>query len=282
MCGIAGFWQTKRCDQPSLEILERMGASLRHRGPNDVGSFFDSHSGIGMVHRRLSILDLSPAGRQPMTSFSGRITIVFNGEVYNFSEIKKELGSSYQWRGHSDTEVILEAIEHWGLHAALRRFVGMFALAVWDRHEHKLYLVRDRLGIKPLYYGWIANDFVFASELKAISRYPMFEGRVDRDALALYMRHNYVPAPYCIYEDLYKLPPASVLSLSSTEDSPAISSFWSATQVAEEGLQAQLLCSDSEAISKLEDRLREAIGLRMIADVPLGAFLSGGIDSSTV
>lgn len=282
MCGIAGFWQTKRQAEIPAEVLLRMGNSLKHRGPDDSGVFYEDSTGVGLVHRRLSIIDLSPAGHQPMESHSGRFVIIFNGEVYNYEEVRKELGPGYAWRGHSDTEVMLEAFERWGVQAAVRRFVGMFAFALWDRSERKLYLVRDRLGIKPLYYGWVEGQFVFASELKAIRQYPGFQAQIDRDVLALYMRHNYVPAPHCIYQGISKLNAGCILALSGPQDQPAISQYWSATEVAKEGLRSQVDGSEAEVIGQLESKLAEAVKLRMIADVPLGAFLSGGIDSSTV
>src|SRR5215471_13354191 len=202
MCGIAGFWQTKRGTQHPLEVLKQMGTALAHRGPDDSGCFYDSTTGVGLSFRRLSIIDLSPTGHQPMDSKSGRYTIILNGEVYNFEEIRKELGPACKWRGHSDTEVMLEAIERWGLEAAVRRFVGMFAFALWDCRERRLSLVRDRLGIKPLYYGHMGGDFLFASELKAICAFPRFSGVIDRAALMLYMRHGYVPAPHSIYRGI--------------------------------------------------------------------------------
>jgi asparagine synthase (glutamine-hydrolysing) len=281
MCGIAGFWQNKKTSGLPEEILTRMGDALKHRGPDDSGIFCHT-SGVGFVHRRLSIVDLSPAGHQPMASASGRYTIVFNGEVYNFEEIKAELGAGYAWRGHSDTEVMLEAIDRWGLDQALKRFVGMFAFALWDRQEQELSLVRDRLGIKPLYYGRVNGDFIFGSELKAIGAYPGFEGRINRDALALYMRFSYVPAPHCIYEGLHKLQQGYILALKQAESEPRLRCFWSANEIAQSGVDARMAGSDAEVIQELESKLSRAIQLRMIADVPLGAFLSGGIDSSTV
>ncbi|HEV1995570.1 MAG TPA: asparagine synthase (glutamine-hydrolyzing) [Candidatus Acidoferrum sp.] len=281
MCGIAGFWQSKRGPEHPLETLNRMGAALVHRGPDDSGTFHDGSTGIGLAFRRLSILDLSPEGHQPMFSCSGRYVIVFNGEVYNFQEIRAELGTRL-WRGHSDTEVMLEAFERWGVDCAVRRFVGMFAFALWDRQERRLYLVRDRLGIKPLYYGGIGGDFVFASELKAIRQYPEFSPTIDRNSLALYMRHSYVPAPHSIYVGLQKLQPGCVLTLSEAGEAPVLQPFWSASDVARESLQSPFEGSDAEAVELLHQKLLEAVRLRMIADVPLGAFLSGGIDSSTV
>jgi asparagine synthase (glutamine-hydrolysing) len=281
MCGIAGLWQNKRGQEPPLETLGRMGTALAHRGPDDSGIFHDPAFGLGLAFRRLSIIDLSSQGHQPMFSASGRYVIVFNGEVYNFEEIRAELGNM-AWRGHSDTEVMLEAIARWGLDRALQRFVGMFAFALWDRQERKLFLVRDRMGIKPLYYGRVGDDFVFASELKAIQQHPGFEGRIDRDALALYLRHNYVPSPHCIYQGLSKLKPGCFLSLSGPLDEPAQRVFWSAHEVARQGMLAPFQGPADEAVAELESKLRASLRLRTIADVPLGAFLSGGVDSSTV
>lgn len=282
MCGIAGFWQAKRSSEDPLRVLQAMTASLAHRGPDDSGHFFDSATGIGLGFRRLAIVDLSPAGHQPMASASGRYTIIFNGEVYNFEEIRKELGPGYRWRGHSDTEVMLEAIERWGLESAVKRFLGMFAFALWDHLERRLFLVRDRLGIKPVYYGFVGRNFVFASELKAVREYPEFEGEIDRSALALYMRYAYVPSPHCIYNGLWKLPAGHILALSSPSEQPTLSCFWSAGDVAKAGLESQVRGSDEEIVAQLEEKLKQAVALRMIADVPLGAFLSGGVDSSTV
>lgn len=281
MCGIAGFWQAKAGDEHPIELLSRMAGTLAHRGPDDSGNFYDSSAGIGLAFRRLSIIDLSPQGRQPMASASGRYTIIFNGEVYNFEDIRAELGTQ-SWRGHSDTEVMLAAIERWGLHDAVQRFVGMFAFALWDRERRRLYLVRDRLGIKPLYYGHLGPAFVFGSELKPIRQFPGFNLSIDRGALALYMRHNYVPSPYSIYEGIYKLQPGHVLELSAPNALPVLTPYWSAIDVARHGIQQRVQGNDSEIIEELEAKLREAIRLRMIADVPLGAFLSGGVDSSAV
>lgn len=281
MCGIAGFWQHKTSGDDPIELLERMGAALAHRGPDDVGTFFDQSAGLGFSFRRLSIIDLSPAGHQPMTSASGRYVIIFNGEVYNFEEIRAELGQ-HAWKGHSDSEVMLEAIERWGLEPALQRFVGMFAFALWDREERRLYLVRDRAGIKPVYYGHVNGSFVFGSELKALQQFPGFEGRIDRDALALYMRFCYIPAPYSVFTGIRKLPPGYILSLSSPQAEPILTPYWAFNDVAKKGLDQQINGSDDEVVEQLYQKLSAAVGLRMISDVPLGAFLSGGIDSSTV
>ena len=257
-----------------------MGAALRHRGPDDAAEFFDPTSGVGLAFRRLAILDLSEAGRQPMRSASGRYTMVFNGEVYNYEAIRRELAGP--WRGHSDTEVMLAAFERWGIESAVQRFVGMFAIAVWDRDQRRLTLLRDRLGIKPLYYGHVGGDFVFASELKAIQQYPGFAATVDPEALALYLRVNYVPSPYCIYRGMAKLPPGHILTLAEGASTPEVHAYWSARAVAQNGVEQRLQLSHDELVEELHAKLKEAVALRMIADVPLGAFLSGGIDSSTV
>jgi asparagine synthase (glutamine-hydrolysing) len=281
MCGIAGFWQSKRIPEHPLELLNQMGAALAHRGPDDSGSFHDEAVGIGMAFRRLSIVDLSPQGHQPMFSSSGRFAIIFNGEIYNFEELRAEQGS-HQWRGHSDTEVMLEMFERCGVEAAVQRFIGMFAFALWDRQERKLYLVRDRLGIKPLYYGRAGSAFVFASELKAIHQYPEFQAEIDRDALALYMRHNYVPSPHCIYKGLRKLQPGCMLTLDASTGAPVIHRYWSGEEIACRGRTSLLQADDMAIVERLHQLLLGAVRLRMIADVPLGAFLSGGVDSSTV
>jgi asparagine synthase (glutamine-hydrolysing) len=259
-----------------------MGNTLAHRGPDDSGVFFDKNAGLGLSFRRLSIIDLTAEGHQPMVSASGRYTIIFNGEVYNYEAIHAELGPQ-PWRGHSDTEVMLAAIERWGLEAAVRRFVGMFAIALWDGFERRLHLVRDRIGIKPLYYGHVEGSFVFASELKALRAFPGFSAAaIDRDSLAAYMRCAYVPAPHSIYKGIHKLPPGHILTLSSNEASPVLSAYWSAEEVARNGMESRLQGGDEEIIEQMHEKLADSVRLRMIADVPLGAFLSGGIDSSTV
>ena len=281
MCGIAGFWITKTTEDHPAELLDRMASTLVHRGPDDSGAFYDANAQLGFAFRRLSIIDISAEGHQPMTSASGRYVIVFNGEVYNFEEIRSELGA-HAWRGHSDTEVMLEAIERWGLESAVQRFVGMFAFALWDKRERKLFLVRDRIGIKPLYYGNVGGHFVFASELKAFRAFPGFQACIDRDTLAAYMRCAYVPVPYSIYKGIYQLPAAHILSLNNAEDQPEIKAYWSAADVARQGVDSRVIGSDNEVIEQLHDKLLSAVRLRMISDVPLGAFLSGGVDSSVV
>lgn len=294
MCGIAGLWDclgSMRADERALAI-RRMTRSLAHRGPDDEGLLDEPESGFSCGHRRLSIVDLSPQGRQPMESPSGRYVIVFNGEVYNYRALRLELeAAGFRFRGTSDTEVMLAAIEHWSLQRAVERFVGMFAFALWDRHRRVLTMVRDRLGIKPLYYGWAGGRFVFASELKALSIAPGFDGAISRGALALQSRLGYIPAPYSIYQNFYKLPPGTVFSVNvETARTPMgpgelegrIVAYWSARDIAEQGAADRLRIDAAEAVDQLEALLLEAISLRMEADVPLGAFLSGGVDSSTV
>jgi asparagine synthase (glutamine-hydrolysing) len=282
MCGIAGFWRSTSADVRPEEVLRRMGDVLHHRGPDDRGTYHDAGAGVGLTFRRLSIVDLSPAGHQPMVSASGRTWMIFNGEVYNYEAIRSELGLT-RWRGHSDTEVMLEAVERWGVEGAVKRFIGMFAIAIWDAGARQLSLVRDRLGIKPLYYGRVGSSFVFGSELKAFHEMPGFDARIDRDALALYLRHACVPAPRSIYEGIQKLTPGCILTVGARDATPSVTPYWSAADVARAGVaDARRRRSDVDAIDELHDLLTDSVRLRMVADVPVGAFLSGGIDSSTV
>jgi asparagine synthase (glutamine-hydrolysing) len=287
MCGISGFWDTSRqnSNETMQRIVQQMSDKLLHRGPDDGGSWVDECTGVALGHRRLSIVDLSPEGHQPMVSADNRYAIVFNGEVYNFLELRRQLEPlGHRFRGYSDTEVMLASISHWGLEAAVQRFVGMFAFALCDRQEQRLHLVRDRLGEKPLYYGWMGHTFLFGSELKALRVHPAWQGDIDRNALALFLRHNYIPAPYSIYQGIYKLLPGTILTLDSTEikSTPIPVPYWSAKSVAELGVARPFSGSKEEAIEQLDRLLRDTICHQMIADVPLGAFLSGGIDSSTV
>jgi asparagine synthase (glutamine-hydrolysing) len=274
-----------------------MVEAIRYRGPDDSGVWSDDSLGVAIGHARLSILDLSPEGHQPMVSASGRYIITYNGEVFNFAELSKELeAEGARFRGHSDTEVMLASFEHWGIEKAIGRFVGMFAFGLWDRETRQLHLIRDRLGIKPLYFGWVGRTFRFASELKSML-VSTEQPEIDRGALALYMRYAYVPAPRSIYRNVFKLSPGCWLTMGIDQvnspgrfvpepDDPAASwkpiRYWSAKQVAEQGCATQYAGSDEEALEELHGLLREAVRLRMVADVPLGAFLSGGIDSSTV
>lgn len=287
MCGFVGFVNLQHHGFDHEECLKRMTAALYHRGPDDEGRWFDPEVGIALGHRRLSIVDLSPEGHQPMASVSGRYQIVFNGEIYNFGELRQELEALHsRFRGHSDTEVMLAAFEAWGLEASVKRFVGMFAFALWDRKERVLHLVRDRLGEKPLYYGYTGTAFLFGSELKALRAHPTWRGDLDRDSLSLFMRHNYIPAPYTIYRGVHKLLPGTIASIREedlkTLSVPTPRAYWSARQAAEQGIRAPFTGNDAEAIEHLEELLRKSVRQQMIADVPLGAFLSGGIDSSTI
>jgi len=263
-----------------------MTEALRHRGPDGEGYWHDAVAGIGLGHRRLAIIDLSPDGHQPMTSATGRYVIAFNGEVYNFLDLRADLereGSAF--RGHSDTEVMLGAIERWGLRHAVERFVGMFAFALWDAAEHTLHLVRDRLGEKPLYYTWSGSTLLFGSELTALRACPWWRGEIDRDTLALYMRYHYVPAPYSIYKGVQKVRPGTVLSFRSSTPPGDVAEewqYWSAQEAVAQALAAPFVESGTHVVDALDALLRRVVRREMIADVPLGAFLSGGIDSSTV
>ncbi|HEX4948751.1 MAG TPA: asparagine synthase (glutamine-hydrolyzing) [Blastocatellia bacterium] len=283
MCGISGAFQIKPEVMDWPGVLSQMSSSLTHRGPDDGGLWFDAEVGIGLSQRRLSVVDLSPEGHQPMISADGRYVVVFNGEIYNFGALRHELEpQGHRFRGHSDTEVMLAAICEWGLEAAVKRFVGMFAFALWDQQERALHLVRDRIGEKPLYYGWAGSAFLFGSELKALRAHPAWRGEIDRGALALFVRHSYVPTPYSIYEGISKLIPGTIFSLTPSHPTGKLTTYWSARQAAEAGIQNPLLGSETDVLAQLEDLLLATIAGQMIADVPLGAFLSGGIDSSLV
>ncbi|MES2281968.1 MAG: asparagine synthase (glutamine-hydrolyzing) [Pseudomonadota bacterium] len=285
MCGLAGFLSLQQ-DISAPGRLQRMADAIRHRGPDADGYWHDTASGIGLAHRRLSILDLSEAGSQPMRSPSARYVIVFNGEIYNHNDIRHHLETSHltppAWRGHSDTETLLAAFDLLGIEPTIRMAVGMFAFAVWDCQSEKLILGRDRLGEKPLYYGWQGETFLFGSELKAMRAHPAFRATVDRGALSLFMRHAYVPAPYSIYEGILKLPPGCLLEVSRQRTTPTIQAYWSGAEVARKGVHEPLVGSSEQMVNGLETLLADAVGRQMVADVPLGAFLSGGIDSSTV
>ncbi|MGH7495580.1 MAG: asparagine synthase (glutamine-hydrolyzing) [bacterium] len=291
MCGICGFVDSP----PDLSAEElhacatRMSGCLRHRGPDDAGSWVDAEAGIALGHRRLSIIDLSPLGHQPMCSASGRYVIIFNGEIYNFKILRVELeGLGHGFRGRSDTEVMLAAFEQWGPLYATRRFNGMFAFALWDRSARCIYLARDRMGEKPLYYGWQGGTFLFASELKSLRQHPAFKNEINRDALALFMQYSYIPAPFSIYAGIFKLPPGTLLTLDfSTAEKiasarPRPVEYWSLQRAAQHGLLHTFTGTEQEAMAEFDALLRDAVKLRMEADVPLGAFLSGGVDSSTM
>src|SRR5688500_1858362 len=291
MCGIAGIISASRLDERDVRrLIDR----IAHRGPDDDGVWVDPEAGVGLGHRRLSIVDLSPAGHQPMTSADGRYVITYNAEIYNHAELRAELEKQQGavppggWRGHSDTETLLECVSAWGLDATLPKIVGMFAFALWDRQERQLHLVRDRFGEKPLYYGWVGRDFLFASELKAIRAHPRFDGEIDRRALRLFAARTYIPAPFSIYKRLFKLEPGCVLTITPEEagtplDTPpkGIRGYWSYRDVVRRGLE-QPIEDEREALDQLEQVLSTAISGQSVADVPVGAFLSGGIDSSTM
>ncbi len=282
MCGIAGFFDPGKKTKDPSSVLKEMTDAITHRGPDDSGYFTDRESGIALGHRRLSILDLSPLGHQPMFSHSGRFVIVYNGEVYNYQEIKKGLEEEgITFKSTTDTEVILEAVEHYGIDKALPMFNGMFAFSLYDKKEGIIYLVRDRVGIKPLYWGINNGILFFASELKAFRRHPLFTASLNIDAIALYLRHNYIPTPYSIYKGVYKLPPGHYLIVDkglNVRDN----TYWDFRKVAISGFSHPFELSETELIERLDDLLTKSVKLRMISDVPLGAFLSGGIDSSTI
>lgn len=293
MCGIAGFFNLGSWGMPTeanSTLLEMAGA-IRSRGPDDMGVWTDQEAGIGLAHRRLAIVDLSPAGHQPMHSPSGRYAVVYNGEIYNHGKVRKQLeenGQAPAWKGHSDTETLVAALDSWGIRETIRQCVGMFALAIWDRRERALTLVRDRLGEKPLYYGLTggpnAKSVVFGSELKALREHPEFEAHINRDAICLLMRHNYIPAPYSIYQNVYKLPPGCSITFSATHKKHSFEpeKYWDASEAAIAGQRNLRNGTESELISELEEILRDTVAQQMMADVPLGAFLSGGVDSSVI
>ena len=285
MCGITGFLSGRPA--PSREMLAlagRMATALAHRGPDDSGEWADADAGVAFGFRRLAIIDLSQAGHQPMTSHSGRFTIVFNGEVYNFEEVRRQLlavSPEIRFRGHSDTEVILAAFDKWGLEGALERFIGMYAFAVWDREERALHLVRDRLGVKPLHYGWCDGTLLFGSELKALVQHPSFRSDISPQSVAMLLRAGYVPAPHTIYRHIFKVPPGSIATFKRSGETN-VRAYWSVADLVAAGQGSPFKGTAAEATDRLDALLRDAVRLRLIADVPVGIFLSGGIDSSTV
>mgnify|MGYP001397918896 CR=1 FL=1 len=293
MCGFTGFlgFGTLQSDN-ILAVAKRMNNSIWHRGPDDEGIWKENKSSIVLAHRRLSILDLSNAGHQPMVSNSGRFVIVFNGEVYNHLPLRSDLKTISangkarpSWRGQSDTETLLAAIETWGLKEALKRSVGMFSFALWDKKERSLAIACDRMGEKPIYYGWQNGVFLFGSELKSMRQHPSFQGNINREAITLYLRYNYVPAPWTIYSGIYKLKPGCFIQIKLNDQSkkpPVPKEYWSLEESAVTGQTKLFEGTDGEAIEELHKLLKSSIGGQMIADVPLGAFLSGGIDSSTI
>lgn len=287
MCGLTGFWQPQGIDVASSRALAlAMARTISSRGPDGEGAWVDGAAGIALAHRRLAVVDLSAAGAQPMVSAGGRYVIVFNGEIYNHLELRARLPDRPVWRGHSDTETLLACFEAWGPVVTLRSAIGMFALALWDRHERALWLGRDRLGEKPLYFGWQGEGerrtLLFGSELKALGAHPEFAADIDREALTAYMRFGYVPAPKSIHRGIGKLEPGTLRRFEADDRDGVVHRYWSATQAMLQGFRSPLLLDDDEATDELERRLRTAVARQMVADVPLGAFLSGGIDSSTV
>ncbi|MBI9035991.1 MAG: asparagine synthase (glutamine-hydrolyzing) [Bacteroidales bacterium] len=284
MCGITGFWdQSRSISQNTYEnILTHMTDTLQHRGPDDHGTWFNAEDGISLGFRRLAILDITPTGHQPMHSPDGRYSIIFNGEIYNFLGLRSELESyGIPFKGRSDTEVVLAAVSHWGIEKTVKRLNGMFAIALWDHAEKTLYLIRDRIGIKPLFYGWVGKTLLFGSELKSLRANPKFQVEINRDALHLLLHHNYIPGPSTIYQDVYKLQPGSFLRVSANGNSQQ-TTYWSLDDVVKYGLSNPFSGTKEEAIEILDSILRNSVKERMIADVPLGAFLSGGIDSSLI
>ena len=286
MCGLTGFWCVQRFDDEEARgWLKGMTDVLLHRGPDAEGAFVDADAQLGLGHRRLSILDLSEAGQQPMWSHSKRFCIAYNGEVYNAPEIRQELESEFgaiEWRGHSDTETMLEAIDAWGLEASLERFVGMFAFALWDTRERTLTLGRDRLGIKPLYVARQSFGVAFASELRAFRGFGRFSAKLDRNAVAEYLRYGVTPNSHCVMQDVYKIEPGTVEVFRSASAAGEVHRYWSAADIAAERAQDPFDLSAEEACDELGRKLGEAVRMRMRSDVPFGAFLSGGIDSSSV
>ncbi len=279
MCGICGYMAFH--EEEGERILERMTDTLEHRGPDDSGQWVDADVGVGLGHRRLSILDLSPLGRQPMESACGRFVIVFNGEIYNHLRLREEL-VGYPFRSHSDTETILAAVNQWGVKKAVHKLVGMFSIALWDKAKRRLHLIRDRMGIKPLYYGWCGKHFVFGSELKALRLFPGFDGDIDRDALTLYFRHNYIPAPWTVYSQARKLEPGRILTLCMGDSEPVVEQYWSALEAWNHGSINPYQGTFEDGVDELDAILTDSVGIRLLSDVPLGGLLSGGVDSSMV
>tara|TARA_B100001113_G_scaffold247160_1_gene203487 strand:- start:535 stop:2478 length:1944 start_codon:yes stop_codon:yes gene_type:complete len=291
MCGVAGFlMDSKSSSSMNFDLItKKMTDSIKHRGPNDSGCWNNPSEGIALGHRRLSILDLSDAGHQPMESSNGRYVIAFNGEIYNHLQIRSDIeknNENISWRGHSDTETILSAFETFGIQKSLEKFVGMFAFSLWDKKNKILTLARDRLGEKPMYYGWqnIGNGrvFLFGSELKALKSFPDINLRVDRGSLSLFLKHAYVPNPYSIYENIFSLEPGQFLQVSLLNKMTKTVNYWEASEIIKKGSSKEYKGTPKEAVKDLKNLLRHTIKSQMISDVPLGAFLSGGIDSSTV
>lgn len=285
MCGLTGYFDHKNTINDPKSVISAMTASIIHRGPNDGDVWFDAEDGIALGHRRLAILDLSALGHQPMHSHDGRYVIVYNGETYNYPVLKKQLiEKGHTFQGHSDTEVILALVVEYGIERALQQMTGMFAFAIWDKKEKNLFLARDRIGEKPLYYGMVNDAFVFGSELKALRAYPNFRNDISRHSISLLFQYAYIPAPHSIYETIFKLTPGTYLKVNENSriDTLTPLKYWSAVDSAHHGLANPLVLTDAEAIQKTENLLSGIISSRMVSDVPIGAFLSGGIDSSVI
>ena len=300
MCGFAGFVDSSapKTREQLCTVINALADTVCHRGPDDAGEWIDAQAAVALGFRRLAILDLSASGHQPMLSRDGRLVLVFNGEIYNHLEMRAEVaaGGNGAWRGHSDTETLLACFSAWGVRKTLERTVGMFALMLWDRSDRRMYLARDRFGEKPLYYGWTRRAFVAGSELKTLCKYPGFDNAIDRNALALYLLSSCVPAPYSIYRPIYKLEPGCLLSLAAGAEATApdsapfapasypgltIERYWSLADATHQA-QASPIEDERTAVDQLQRVLAEAVRVQSIADVPLGAFLSGGIDSSLI
>lgn len=285
MCGFAGWVKLTGGNYRHEEVAAKVSGAIRHRGPDDAGSWHDSNAGVFLVHRRLAVVDTSIAGRQPMASASGRWILAYNGEIYNHLQLRQQLerqGSAPQWRSGSDTETLLACVDAWGVDRALKLCIGMFAFALWDRGARALWLARDRFGEKPLYYGWQGDTFLFGSELKALRAHPAFDASVDRGAMALLLRHNYIPEPYSIWRGIHKLSPGTWLKVSDEDPHARPTKYWSLEEVAVRGCANPFRGNDAEALDALEVVLGGAIEGQMCADVPLGALLSGGIDSTLI
>jgi asparagine synthase (glutamine-hydrolysing) len=285
MCGLVGFLSPKGYDLTgSSIILREMTNTLIHRGPDDEGYWIDEKVGIAIGHRRLSIVDLSAAGHQPMDSVSGRYILAFNGEIYNHLDLRKRLNSP-SWKGHSDTETLLAGIETWGIEKTLQSVIGMFAIALWDKHNQTLTLARDRMGEKPLYYGLQGGTFFFGSELKAFKKHPAFIGEIDRYALQLYVKNGYIPCPWSIFSGIRKLNPGTFVQIENKNGAIDISApitYWSLTNIITIGKENRFTGSPDDALLELESLLISSVRQQMVSDVPLGAFLSGGTDSSLI
>ncbi len=283
MCGLTGFWAFNSiASQELLALASKMGAAIQARGPDSAGEWCDATTGLAFAHRRLAIVDLSEAGHQPMISRSGRSVIIYNGELYNSDDLRKTLEQEgCTFRGYSDTEVLLEACEHWGVQKAVEQCLGMFAFALWRTDLKQLFLVRDRVGIKPLYWGFHEGTLFFGSQIKSFMEHPHFRPKLNKAALSAYFRFNNIPAPQSIFEGIQQLSPGMVLSI-DTQKNVQQNRFWNFETVVREGIAKTTSQSDVENVQALDDLLRDAVKRRMIADVPLGGFLSGGIDSSLV